>query len=235
MDMTTKEGVKISSDRCQDLIFEGDEIYYVRVKVGTNGFMKMNADGTGVTEVFAEENVYVTGVEKIGNTYYFVKNPAIGYKTLYTYTVGDTKATNLKLKAFEMVIVGEKIYYYDDTANALKRCDKNGENAETLVSNVDINDLCVNGTTVYYSMQAKTVGLYAYNTQTGANAKISDLVADGMRIIDGKLWFINTAVNYIETGGMDIPNHKGSVQGETIVYLGDGKLYCYDGVKVEKK
>ena len=237
MDLQTHTSVKVTSDRAQDLIFEGDDIYFLDVNASPakNTIKKMAKDGT-VTEIFTDENVHISGLEKIGDTFYFVRNPGLGFKTLYSYTIGNTKAVNLGEKAFEMVIVGDKIYYYDDTENALQVCDLDGDNAKTLVSNVTINDLCVKGNVIYYSTTDKTKGLYSYSIISGENAKISDKLADGMAIINGQLWFINTCVEYTEVLGIsDAPVHSSTISGENLIYDGDGRLYCYDGTNVVLK
>ena len=225
MDMTTGDIVKINSDRCENLIFEGDDIFYVKVDLLTkNKIMKMNAKDITAepTEIYSDKNIALTGVYKDGDTFYFVMNPSIGYQKIYKYTVGDSKGVDLDSKAFYVAVVGDKLFFYDDSANAIKSCDKDGKNVRTVVSNVDINDLYVDGGKLYFSSKSKTVGVYVYDTATSQQTKISDKVGEGLVVVDGELWFIQTAVTYVA----DYPVHSGD---------GDCALYCYNGNTVTKK
>ena len=232
MDMKTGEIVKLCSDRCESLIFENDSIYFIDTNASPvkNVLKKMNLDGTNVQDVFTSENMHITGMQKIGNTFYFVRNP-LGYKTLCSYTLGESKMVNTGEKMFEMVIVGNKVYYYYEAStvanSALKRCNLDGSNAETLVSGVQINDIFVEGNNVYYSSTKGSIGTFCYNLSTSQNANISDDVADGITLINNQVWFIQTAVEYTELLGVsDMPIHAGE---------GDGYLYVYDGNIVTKK
>ena len=225
MNMKTKEVEKINSDRCENLIFEGNDIYYIKVDFATkNKIMKMNAtDLTAApTVVYDGKNISVTGMTKSGDTFYFVMNPAVGYQKLYKYTIGASAGVDLGHKAFETVLVGNKLYFYDDSANAIKRCGLDGSGVETVVSSVTVNDMYVSGTKLYYSSTAQTIGLYVCDTATLEVTKISDKVAEAMLVVNDKLWFIQTAVTYTT----DYPVHGGD---------GNGALYCYDGTNVTKK
>ena len=106
--------------------------------------------------------------------------------------------------------------------NAIKYCDLTGNGVKTAVSNVEINDMYYYGGKLYYSSTSKTVGTYCYDIVGGHTVKITDNVGEGFVMIDGKLWFIQTAVTYVA----DYPAHTGN---------GDGKLYCYDGTIVIAK
>lgn len=225
MNMKTHEIVKINSDRCENLIFEGNDIYYIKVDALTrNKIMKMNANDITATPtvIYDDKNIAVTGMTKLGDTFYFVMNPAIGYQKLYKYTVGDSKGVDLDQKAFETVVIGNKLYFYDDGANAIKSCALDGSGVATVVSSVKVNDLYVSGTKLYYSSTQTTVGVYVYDTANSSNVKIADKPAEAMLMVENKLWFIQTAVNYTS----DYPVHSGD---------GDGALYCYDGTAVSKK
>ena len=228
MDLDTGAIVKVNSDRCQDLIFEGEYIYYLKVNtvLGKNQIMRMAIADIGLedaepTVIFDGKNVAVTGLTKVGDTFYFVVNPAlIGYQKLHSFTIGDSKATDLDEKAFEVVNIGDVLYFYDDTANAIK-C-YNGGKVTTLVAGVTVNDLAVAGNTLYYSSTEGRVGVYAYSLSAGTEKKISDSVGEALTFDGENLWFISTAVGYVG----DYPVHSGN---------GDYALYCYDGARLIKK
>ena len=227
MDLDTGAIVKVNSDRCQDLIFEGEYIYYLKVNtvLGKNQIMRMAIADIGAldaepTVIFDGKNVAVTGLSKVGDTFYFVVNPTIGYQKLHSFTIGDSKATDLGEKAFEVVNVGDVLYFYDDSTNAIE-C-YNGGNVTTVVAGVTVNDLEVSDGTLYYSSIEGKVGVYAYNLSTGTEKKISDSVGEALTFDGESLWFISTAVGY----DADYPKHSGN---------GDYALYCYDGARLIKK
>ena len=91
-----------------------------------------------------------------------------------------------------------------------------------MVSNVKVNELYANGTKLYFSSTDKTVGVFVYDTANSKQTKISDTVGAAFAVINGELWFIQTAVTYTA----DYPTHSGN---------GDGALYCYNGTNVTKK
>jgi hypothetical protein len=189
-----------------------------------NKIMKINANDitAAPVEIYSDKNISLNGVYKEGNTFYFVMNPAIGYQKLYKYTIGDEKALDLDSKATFVIVCGDKLFFYDGTANAIKYCDLTGNGVKTAVSNVEINDMYYHNSKLYYSSTAKTVGTYCYDILGGHTVKITDNVGEGFVMIDGKLWFIQTAVTYVA----DYPSHTGD---------GDGELYCYDGTNVTVK
>ena len=227
MDLETGEVVKVNSDRCQDLIFEGEYVYYLKVNtvLGKNQIMRMSLSDIGAidaepTVIFDGKNVAVTGLSKLGDTFYFVVNPTIGYQKLHSFTIGDSKATDLGEKAFEVVNVGDVLYFYDDSANAIK-C-YNGGKVTTVVAGVTANDLEVSGDTLYYSSTGGKIGVYAYDLKAATEKKISDKVGEALTADGGDLWFISTAVTYTA----DYPIHSGN---------GDYALYCYNGTSLIKK
>ena len=227
MDLDTGAIVKANSDRCQDLIFESEYIYYLKVNtvLGKNQIMRMaiadiGALGAEPTVIFDGKNVAVTGLSKLGDTFYFVVNPTVGYQKLHSFTIGDSKATDLGEKAFEVVNIGDVLYFYDDNANTIK-C-YNGGNVTTVVAGVTVNDLAVAGNTLYYSSTEGKVGVYAYNLSAATEKKISDKVGEALTFDGESLWFISTAVGYVG----DYTVHSGN---------GDYALYCYDGARLIKK
>ena len=226
MDLSTGESIKVNSSRCEDLIFDGEYLYYLQVKaVGNNSIMRIKLDDIGNPDVEAEliyneQNVAVTGIFKVGDTFYFVKNPAFGYQKLYSFKIGDKKGVDLGEKAFEVVTDGDILYFYDDGANAIK-CYNNGT-VTTLITGVTVNDMAIANGTLYYSSTKGKVGVYSYNIKSATTTKISSSVGEALTVADGKLWFVATAVGY----SVDYPVHSGD---------GDCALYCYDGNNLTKK
>ena len=227
MDLDTGEVIKVNSDRCQDLIFEGDYVYYLKVSVvgAKNQIVRIALADIGNEEVeptviYDDKNVAITGLVKVGDSFYFVVNPLIGKQKLHKLTIGDSKATDLDETAFEVVADGEKLYFYDDYDNAIK-CYDNGT-VTTLVMGVTVNDLAVGNGALYYSSTNSKVGVYAYNLADSTEKKISDKVGEALYLEGGNLWFISTAVGYTA----DYPVHSGN---------GDYCLYLYDGETLVKK
>ena len=227
LDLDTEVTVKVNSDRCEDLIFEDGYFYYLNVSTfSSNRIMKMAIADIGTENepevIYDDKNIAVTGMYKIGDTFYFVMNPSIGKQRIYKYTIGDEEAVNLEETAFELVIANNTIYFYDDGDNEIKSCTLDGENVTTLVTNVKVNDLYIYDGKLYYSSTKKTVGVYCYDLSTKSSTKISSSVGEAFVMQDGKLWFVATAVEY----DVDYPTHS---------QTGDGALYCYDGNTLTKK
>lgn len=227
MDLSTGESVKINSDRCEDLIFEGDYIYYLKVNIvgSSNSIMRIATYNIGNPDVdpeviYDDKNVAVTGINKVGNTFYFVVNPLIGKQKLYSFTIGDSKATDIGETAFEVVCDGDTLYFYDDNDNAIK-CYKGGT-VTNVVTNVEVNDLAIANGKLYFSSMSKTVGVYACDLATKQLSKISESVGEAITVVGDNVWFVATAVEY----DADYPVHKGE---------GDCALYCYNGVTLSKK
>lgn len=234
MDLATGETEKVTSKRVDNLIFEGDKIYCVRVTAGNNNIIKMDLDGANEEVLYKGNNDSpdTTRLYKIDNTFYFVMNPQGGFRNVSTFTIGDKNKVNLH-KAFNFVIVNNKIYYYADVTdnstiisqkkeNALKVCDIDGNNERTLVSNVDITFMYeANGKIYYSSKSSQNTGVYVYDIAKGTTTKIADKPAHGMTMLDGKLYFLQSQVSYTD----DYPTQSQSC---------DGHLYCYDGEKVTK-
>ena len=227
LDMNTGETIKINSSRCENLIFDGDYIYYIDVNLATNNkIMRMSASNLAepATVLFDEKNVSITGMYKLGETFYFISNPKVGYQYIWTYEIGgNDKGTSLDIKAKHLVIGNSTIYYFDGTSNSVKSCDLSGKNVKTIYEDVDINDMYfADGKLYFSSTDSKNKGLYVYTVSSGTTSKIFDSVADGIVKIDGHVWFINSAVTYLT----DYPVHSND---------GDAFLYSYNGSTATKK
>ena len=221
MDLNTNETVKISSSRCDNLIFEGDYIYYIDVNaVTSNKIMKMKNDGTEVTEIYDDKNVWINDMTKIGNDFYFIMNPALGFQYLYKYTIGESEAVSLGVKSQKsFVIANNLIYYHND--GAIYTCALDGSLSTKIISNADVNDMIYsNGTLYYSSTKSGYTGLYAY--KNGNLTQISTKPADGLFELNGSIYFIQIANEYT----VDYPANTYS--------NADGKLYVYDGTNVTK-
>ncbi len=217
MNLQTKESEKISSDRCDRLIFDGETIYYVKVgSVWNNYIYKMGLDGGNPVKL-NDKSQWVASLAKIGNAFYYTSNPKVGYKKLCKYDMATDKDVDLGQKAKFVTTDGVTLYFYDHDAKALKSCDQSGKNVKTLVKNVDINEMVYDGGKIYYSDM--TAGKFnVYDISSGKITKIADTCADGISIDNGKLYFIGAAADYQN----DYP----------FLSKGDGRLYCYDGKTV---
>lgn len=222
MDLTTNESVKISSSRCDNLIFDGDYIYYVKVgSLWNNHIYRMGLGGENPTELYKDKNLWVASFEKVADDIYFTINPSIGKKYVYKYNVTENKGESLELRSNYMTVFNGIMYYYNIEKDSLNSYNLTTKKDTALVSGVDVNNMIVyNGYLYYSSTKSGSTGLYKYNLSTNANEKLSDKCADGMRFVNGKLYYIQTAVSYVN----DYPNNSN----------GDGNLYCYDGTSVNK-
>lgn len=215
MNLETNEAEKISSSRCDNLIFEGDKIYYVKVgSLYNNYIMRMNLDGTEVETVYKDKSLWVASFEKVGDYLYFTINP-IGNKYVYRYNLKTGEAENLNLRSNYMTVDGDTLYYYNVTDDTLRAYSLTDKTERTLVSNVEINNMIVVNGYLYYSSSSKTVGFYKYKLSTNQNTRISDKCADGMTVVGNNIYFIQTAISYSN----DYPSQSN----------GDGKLYVYNG------
>lgn len=225
MDMSTTISEKINTSRCENLIFDGDKIYYVKIGAPgthTNYIMQMDLDGSNVTELYTGTNLNVVGFAKSGNEIVFAANPAIGYKTIYKFDLTTKKDTNTKINAENLIIENNKIYYYNQKAKTFCVCDFDMSGGNTVLEKVEINDMYSDGKTVYFSSVSKdNTGLYAYDIQKGTHKKISDKPAHGMVTYDNALYFLQSNVSYTT----DYP-----VQSTDC----DGALYRYRGTAAEK-
>lgn len=221
MDLLTNESVKISSSRCDNLIFDGDTIYYVKVgSAYNNHIMKMGLNGENPTEIYGDKNLWVASFEKVNDNIYFTINPTIGKKYVYCYNLTTSEGKSLGLRSNYMTVDGKIMYYYNIEDNTLNSYNLETKVDTVLVSNVNINNMTVSNGYIYYSTKSGNIGLYRYNIANGSNTKISDKCADGMISVNNKIYFIQTAISYTN----DYPYNA----------LGDGNLYCYDGKNATK-
>lgn len=225
MDMSTNVSEKINTSRCENLIFDGDKIYYVKIGAPgtyTNYIMQMDLDGNNVTELYKGTNLNIVGFAKSGNEIVFAANPAIGYKTIYKFDLTTKEADNTKINAENLVIENNKIYYYNQREKTFCVCNFDMSDVNTVLEKVEINDMYSDGKTVYFSSVSKdNTGLYAYDIQTGNYRKISDKPAHGMVTYENALYFLQSSVSYTT----DYPAQNTSY---------DGALYRYNGASVEK-
>lgn len=221
MDLKTNETQKIATCRCDNLIFDGDTIYCIKVgSAYNNRIIKMELDGSNLTEVFTDKNLWVKSLERQGDYLYFTINPAFGYKYAYRYNLKNGSFENLKLRTNQLVVSGDKIYYYDIDDKAIKSSDLDGGNIKDVVKNVEVNDMKIADGKLYYSSTAKTVGFYVLTLGGAQSVKISDKVAHGICVAKSGVYFLQSAVGYQN----DYP-----VQASGY----DGKLYVFDGKKVK--
>lgn len=221
MNLKTNETQKIATCRCDNLIFDGDTIYCIKVgSAYNNKIVKMGLDGSNFTEIYKDKNLWVKSLERNGDYLYFTINPAFGKKYAYRYNLKSGVSENLNLRSDQLVVGGDKIYYYDIDDNEIKSSDLDGKNIKTIVKNVKINDMKIADGKLYYSSSAKTIGFYSLILGDGTPVKISDKAAHGICVTQKGVYFLQSAVGYsndypVQTSGYD------------------GKLYAFDGKTVK--
>ena len=221
MNLKTNETQKIATCRCDNLIFDGDTIYCIKVgSAYNNKIVKMGLDGSNFTEIYNDKNLWVKSLERNGDYLYFTINPAIGKKYAYRYNLKSGVSENLNLRSDQLVVGGDKIYYYDIDDNEIKSSDLDGKNIKTIVKKVKINDMKIADGKLYYSSSAKTIGFYSLILGEGTPVKISDKAAHGICVTQKGVYFLQSAVGYsndypVQTSGYD------------------GKLYAFDGKTVK--
>lgn len=221
MNLKTNETKKIATCRCDNLIFDGDTIYCIKVgSAYNNKIVKMGLDGSNFTEIYNDKNLWVKSLELQGDYLYFTINPVFGEKYAYRYNLKSGVSENLNLRSDQLVVGGDKIYYYDIADNKIKSSDLDGKNIKTIVKNVKINDMKIADGKLYYSSSAKTIGFYSLILGDGTPVKISDKAAHGICVTQKGVYFLQSAVGYsndypVQTSGYD------------------GKLYAFDGKTVK--
>lgn len=217
MDLQTNETTKISKSRCDNLIFDNDKIYYIKVgSAYNNDIMRMDLDGSNIETIYNGKNLWVASFEKADNFLYFTINPSFGNKYAYRYDLSTSQAENLNLRAKVITQNNSILYYGNIDDNKLYAYNLSTNNSQVLAQNVDINNMVYcNGYLYYSSTKSSTKGFYKLNISTGTSKKLSENCADGLIAVNNKIYFIQTAISYTN----DYPSQSN----------GNGKLYCYDG------
>ena len=219
MDLQTNETTKISKSRCDNLIFDNDKIYYIKVgSAYNNDIMRMDLDGSNIETIYNGKNLWVASFEKADNFLYFTINPSLGNsnKYAYRYDLSTSQVENLNLRAKVITQNNGILYYGNIDDNKLYAYNLSTSDSQVLAQNVDINNMVYcNGYLYYSSTKSSTKGFYKLNTSTGTSTKLSENCADGLIAVNNKIYFIQTAISYTN----DYPSQSN----------GNGKLYCYDG------
>lgn len=224
MDLKTEEIVKISSDRTDNLIFVDDKIYYIKVGSLYNNYIyQMDLNGGNVTLIQNDDNLWVKNLEFKNDTFYYARNPKILGENISSYKIGDSKPIDFGIRARIVLLNGNNLIYYNHSNKLIGSVTTTNTNQSDLITNVEVNSMLINNGILYYSsFTSAKYGLYAFNLTSKTETKISDNVADALTFIDGKLYFIQTAIKYTN----DYPSH--SEVGA------NGELYYYNGTTVIK-
>ena len=217
MDLQTNETTKMSKSRCDNLIFDNDKIYYIKVgSAYNNDIMRMDLDGSNIETIYNGKNLWVASFEKAGNYLYFTINPMAANKYAYRYDLSTSQVENLNLRAKVITQNNGILYYGNIDDNKLYAYNLSTSDSQVLAQNVDINNMVYcNGYLYYSSTKSSTKGFYKLNISTGTSTKLSENCADGLIAVNNKIYFIQTAISYTN----DYPRKPN----------GTGKLYCYDG------
>ena len=216
MNLSTNEVTKISTSRCDNLIFDGDYIYYEKVGIAqtySNKIMKMKLDGSDVQEVYSDKNLGVKSLVKDGNYLYFTINPRLSKKYLYRYNLTLNKVEDLKLRADYFIINNGNIYFNNIGDKTLCVYNISTKGTKVLAQNIDINNMIIMGNYIYYSSTETNIGFYKLNLNSNLISQISKKCADGMIEYNGAIYFIQTSITYTN----DYPYHSN----------GNAQLFCY--------
>lgn len=216
MNLSTNEVTKISTSRCDNLIFDGDYIYYEKVGIAqtySNKIMKMKLDGSDVQEVYSDKNLGVKSLVKDGNYLYFTINPRFSKKYLYRYNLTLNKVEDLKLRADYFIINNGNIYFNNIEDKTLCVYNISTKGTKVLTKNIDINNMIIMGNYIYYSSTETNIGFYKLNLNSNLISQISEKCADGMIDYNGAIYFIQTSTTYSN----DYPYHSN----------GNAQLFCY--------
>lgn len=223
MDLTTHQTTKISSDRCDRLIFDQDCIYYIKTGSAYNNYIyKMGLDGSSPTKLF-NTTLWVSDFFKEGNYIYCVANAGLmgSNDKIYKFDITSNTATEYDFESTAFAVDNGTIYYYDhndDTLNVF-----NGSSSIAIATNVVINDLIIANGKLYYSSTGNTKGFFSYDITTKATEKLSDNNAEALFVFNDVIYFIQTAVSYVS----DFPTCGG-------VSSNNGCLYSLNGTVITK-
>ena len=207
---------KIASGRYNHLIFEDGVIYYLKINAGNEDIGKMNLDGTesGVLFETDGDNIYPMSLVKEGNTFWFCSNPTVGYKYLWSYTLGDEAAVETGVRAETCASVDGSIYCYGSFrgSKTIKKYDPSSDSGETVCTlSATVNELLSDGSSLYFS--ADEGGICQLNVTSGALTELTDLEGSGLTIDGGYIYFVNTVMRYVE-GGLYYPYHSTGATGD---------------------
>ena len=229
MDLSTYEPEKISSDRYDKLIFDGNYVYAIKTRSAYNNYIykidltKMGIEDNYEPDLLFETSLWVADFYKDGNYLYFATNAGLLGKNdyLYRYNLTDGTYYQYTFETEAFTIDNGIIYYFDHNDNTL--CSYNGSSSTVLVSNVVVTDLIVHNGKLYYSSNNKTVGFYCYDLTTKQTIKISDTNADALLVYSDNIYFMQVGLTYSN----DYPILSGNSNN-------NGNLYCYDGTRITK-
>ena len=223
MDLTTYQTTKISSDRCDHLIFDQDCIYYIKTGSAYNNYIyKMGLDGSSPTKLF-DTTLWVSDFFKDGNFIYCVANAGLlgNNDKIYKFDLTSNTAAEYDFESTAFTVDNGTIYYYDhndDTLNIF-----NGSSSTTIATDVDINDLIIANGKLYFSSTGNTKGFFAYDLTTKTTEKLSDNNAEALFVSNNVIYFIQTAVSFVS----DFPTCGG-------VSSNNGCLYSLSGTVITK-
>lgn len=222
MNLNTNDIEKISSSRCDNLIFDNETIYYIKVgSLYNNYIMKMNLDGTNVQKLYDDKNLWVASFEKIDNYLYFTINPKLGKKYIYRLDLSTNEAENLSLRSNYMIISNNIIYYYNIEDSSICAYNISSQKEQILATSVNVNNMIIlNGKLYFSSTSSNYLGLYSLDLTSKKITRLSDKCAESMTIVSNKIYFLQVSNSYTS----DYPTLSN----------GNGCLYYFDGTKIVK-
>ena len=227
------EPIKISSHRYENLIFDGENIYAIRVAAAAsynNRIVKLSPPALGSgTELYDEtilyqnRNLYIAKLYLLDGIFHFNINPnpitqITNPEYIYTHELASSNTKQedkTTLKSNNFVIYNATYYYYNHNQKTFCSSSIANSNETKITDKVEITDIYeYNGVVYYTSISSQNSGIYAYDTSAGTTTKLTSKVGHGFQAYDGKLYFINIALTYT----FDYPSRSS----------GDGHLYSID-------
>ena len=225
------EPIKITPHRYENLIFDGEDIYAIRVSAAMsykNRIVKLSPPELGSgTELYTEtvlyqnRNLYIAKLYLLDGTFHFTINPSNNLlypEYIYTHELAssDTKQQTItNLKSSNFIIYDGTYYYYNHNQKTFCTSSITNPNETKITDKVEITDIFqYNGVVYYTSKSNQNTGIYAYDISTGTTTQLTTKVGHGFHVYDGKLYFINIALTY----SFDYPSRSS----------GDGHLYSID-------
>ena len=214
-DLKTSQTQKISSDRFEELVFDGETIYALRIVPAGNMLIKMNADGTGYTELYKKTGLHMTALEKAGDKLYCCSNPAFGYKKMFVFDLKTNTMQETEFNAENLVRMNGNIYYYDQKTKEICVLDGQGVSKKVLAAQ-NVRELYAFGGKLYFTGEyANAAGLFVYDETDKSCKKLTQGYTAGLAEKDGILYYVKADITYAK----DYPVTK-SEDG--------GWLYAYD-------
>lgn len=166
---------------------EGDFIYYAKVDGKT--IYKSDLKSTKGTKVYEAEG-RVQNLNVLGNHIYFIENVEAVLSLIKITVDGKERQVLANDIQGDAYVTDEAIYYakeYSMNNNSIMKMDLDGNNKETVLSDLDYYFFILDGDNIYYDSKE---GNYVYNLKT-KKTKTSKVQAYNAIIVNGRIFQIH--------------------------------------------